>query len=148
MNKVLAVCGLLCSLSGAAARLPLHFEACLGTRTGCYTAHIRSYDVRVSTEGLLLSRSAERRISVEFAGANKGFTVQPQDPLESRTNYLLGNDASKWRTNIANYSRVICGGVYPGIDIVLYMTTRFPATMSRTCLICPIHESRWRRRRW
>ncbi len=120
MNKVLAVCGLFCSLSGAAARLPLHFEACLGTRTGCYAAHTRSYDVRVSTEGLLLSRSAERRISVEFAGANKGFTVQPEDPLESHTNYLLGNDASKWRTNIVNYSRVICGGVYPGIDIVLY----------------------------
>jgi hypothetical protein len=35
-------------------------------------------------------------------------------------NYLLGNDKSKWKTNIPTFGRVNFTGVYPGIDLAYY----------------------------
>src|SRR4051794_24215339 len=40
------------------------------------------------------------------------------------TNYLIGNDASKYRTGIPNYQRVKYSAVYPGIDLVFYGNPR------------------------
>ncbi len=36
------------------------------------------------------------------------------------TNYFIGNDPAKWRTNVAGYAKVKYEGVYPGIDLVYY----------------------------
>jgi uncharacterized protein (TIGR03437 family) len=41
-------------------------------------------------------------------------------PLQSRTNYLIGNDRSRWLTGVANYGQVKFSGVYPGIDVVYH----------------------------
>src|SRR6185369_15313725 len=38
----------------------------------------------------------------------------------TRTNYLIGNDPRKWKTNIPNYAKVKYSDVYPGIDLVFY----------------------------
>ena len=46
------------------------------------------------------------------------------DPLPSKTNYIIGNDPAKWRTNVPNYARVKYKGVYPGIDLVYYGNQR------------------------
>ena len=40
--------------------------------------------------------------------------------LPGKSNYLIGRDPSKWRTNVPNYTRVAERGVYPGIDLVYY----------------------------
>lgn len=37
-----------------------------------------------------------------------------------RTNYLIGNDQSRWITGVPNFERVKFAGVYPGIDMVYY----------------------------
>jgi hypothetical protein len=37
-----------------------------------------------------------------------------------RSNYFIGNDPQKWRSNISQYSRVKFDAVYPGIDLVYY----------------------------
>jgi len=36
------------------------------------------------------------------------------------TNYFIGSDPAKWRTNVAGYAKVKYEGVYPGIDLVYY----------------------------
>ena len=38
--------------------------------------------------------------------------------LSHRGNYFLGNDSTKWRTNIANYESIIYPNIYDGIDLV------------------------------
>ena len=38
----------------------------------------------------------------------------------STSNYLVGNDPSKWRTSVPNYGRTRYQSVYPGIDLVYY----------------------------
>ena len=40
--------------------------------------------------------------------------------LPGVTNYFIGSDPAKWRTNVAGYAKVKYEGVYPGIDLVYY----------------------------
>jgi hypothetical protein len=40
------------------------------------------------------------------------------DQLPGVSNYLIGNDSSKWLTNVANYSEVHYQGLYPGVDAI------------------------------
>lgn len=40
--------------------------------------------------------------------------------LEYKCNYFLGNDQSKWRTDVPNYTSVTYQEVYPGIDLKYY----------------------------
>ncbi len=42
------------------------------------------------------------------------------DLLRTKSNYLIGNDPSDWRTEIPNYGRVEYRQVYPGIDLAFY----------------------------
>ena len=41
-------------------------------------------------------------------------------PVATRTNYLLGNDPSRWITGVANFRQVRYAGVYPGVDVIYY----------------------------
>ncbi|MBI1876199.1 MAG: hypothetical protein HYS05_20220, partial [Acidobacteria bacterium] len=40
--------------------------------------------------------------------------------LPGRTNYFIGNDPTKWRTDIPTFAKVRYHDVYPGIDLVYY----------------------------
>ncbi len=55
-----------------------------------------------------------------FEGANPNPLIEGTGALPTRTNYLLGKDPSKWRTDIVNYARVQYREIYPGIDLVFY----------------------------
>jgi hypothetical protein len=44
------------------------------------------------------------------------------DQLESKTNYFVGNDQSKWHSDVPNYKQLIAQNVYPGIDLKYYGT--------------------------
>jgi len=52
-----------------------------------------------------------------FAGANH---VVPagRAPLPQRSNFFLGDDPSKWATDVPNFREVVYEGLYPGIDLV------------------------------
>ncbi len=53
-------------------------------------------------------------------GANPSTHVSGASPLPGRSNYFIGNDASKWRKNIPQFARVEYQAVYPGVDLVYY----------------------------
>jgi hypothetical protein len=44
------------------------------------------------------------------------------DQLESKTNYFIGNDQSKWHSDVPNYKSLLAKNVYPGIDLKYYGT--------------------------
>jgi beta-glucanase (GH16 family) len=46
------------------------------------------------------------------------------EKLPGISNYFIGNDPSKWRTNVPQYARIQYEGVYPGIDQVWYGNQR------------------------
>ena len=51
--------------------------------------------------------------SMKFIGGNPNAQSQPVDPQPARSNYLIGNDPSKWRTDIPHFSRVQYRDVHP-----------------------------------
>ena len=57
-------------------------------------------------------------------GANASAPVTGVDELPGKSNYFIGNDPKKWRTNVPNYSKVKYRNVYPGVDLVYYGNPR------------------------
>jgi hypothetical protein len=67
-------------------------------------------------------KSALLRMSL--VGADERAAVEGLDAQAGRSNYLIGKDPSKWRTNVSNYSRVRYAQVYPGVDLEYYGNQR------------------------
>lgn len=59
-------------------------------------------------------------LRVQFVGANRRARVTGENQVTSRTNYFIGGDPKKWRTNVPTYSRVEYESVYRGVDLVYY----------------------------
>ncbi len=59
-------------------------------------------------------------VRLKLVGANPKAKVTGFDELPGKSNYFIGNDPKKWRTNVSNYAKVKYEGVYPGIDLVFY----------------------------
>ncbi len=59
-------------------------------------------------------------VRLHILDANPNLRAVGLDPLPGRTNYFIGNDPKKWRTNVPAFARVRYTDVYPGIDLVAY----------------------------
>jgi hypothetical protein len=59
-------------------------------------------------------------VRMKLVGANPTPKIEGMDRLPGISNYFIGNDPKKWRTNIPNYTRVDYHEVYPGIDLVYF----------------------------
>ena len=57
---------------------------------------------------------------MKLLGANVAPRIVGESQQVSTSNYLVGNDPSKWRTSVPNYGRTRYQSVYPGIDLVYY----------------------------
>lgn len=57
-------------------------------------------------------------VKAEFVGANPDVRVSELDELRHKYNYFLGNDRTKWQTNVPNYSGITIEDLYPGVDLV------------------------------
>jgi hypothetical protein len=59
---------------------------------------------------------------MRLMGGNAQARVVGLDELPGRSNYFIGNDPKKWRTNVPSYAQVRYEDVYPGVDLVYYGT--------------------------
>jgi hypothetical protein len=57
---------------------------------------------------------------MKLVGANPQAKARGLEELPGKSNYFIGNDPKKWRTNVANYAKVKYANVYPGVDLVYY----------------------------
>jgi hypothetical protein len=106
--------------------LPLYFEPNQGqhdpevlysSRRGGQTLFL------TKSEAVLVLRSKEQRqgvVRMRLAGAQAAQAVVSSERLPGRINYIIGNDRSKWRTDIPIYGRVEYRDVYPGVDLVYH----------------------------
>ncbi|MBI3664648.1 MAG: SBBP repeat-containing protein [Acidobacteria bacterium] len=69
-------------------------------------------------------RSAPAVLLMELAGANPAARITGLEELPGKTNYFLGKDPKKWRTNVPTYAKVKYASVYPGVDLVYYGAER------------------------
>ncbi|MCS7261128.1 MAG: SBBP repeat-containing protein, partial [Anaerolineae bacterium] len=61
------------------------------------------------------SRAVALRLS--FPGANPDVRLEPLEALETRVSYFIGNDPSKWHTDVPVWGGVRYAELYPGIDL-------------------------------
>lgn len=59
-------------------------------------------------------------VRMKLEGANPSPDVQGVEKLPGIVNYFIGNDLTKWRTEIPTYARVQYDEVYPGISLAYY----------------------------
>jgi hypothetical protein len=60
-------------------------------------------------------------VRMRLVGGNAKGRIVGLNELPGRSNYFIGNDPKKWRTNVPSYTRVKYEGVYPGVDLVYYL---------------------------
>ncbi|HTL57814.1 MAG TPA: SBBP repeat-containing protein [Candidatus Limnocylindrales bacterium] len=60
------------------------------------------------------------RAGVHFARANPLAQIQGDRPTSVRVNYLVGDDPSRWRSDMAAFSSVKVEALYPGVDLIYY----------------------------
>lgn len=126
------------------ARLPLIFEPNRGQANldpadarARFVARGSGYTLILGSEGAILSlaspdsakkaagqpsASAVRveSLQMKLAGANPAAALTATGPLPGKSNYLLGNDPTKWRRDIPQFAVVRYDNIYPGINLVFY----------------------------
>ncbi len=64
--------------------------------------------------------TAHSTLRMKLVGANVTTVVESLQPLPGKSNYFIGNDPAKWRTDIPIYAKVRYKAIYPGADLVYY----------------------------
>jgi hypothetical protein len=67
-----------------------------------------------------IARLPNTVMRMKLVGASPNARVRGTNELPGKSNYLIGNNPKKWRTNVPNYTRVEYRGVYPGVNLVYY----------------------------
>jgi hypothetical protein len=136
-------------MTRAYGALPLAFEANQGQTAPAvrYLAHGQGYQLFLTNQdavltlrqsavgaksvkgGALLATRTHRMQNVtaktsvlrmHFEGANPAAEVAGTKPLPGKTNYFIGGDPRKWRTDVPSYEAVRYRGIYPGVDLLFY----------------------------
>ena len=112
-------------LSAAYGQLPLSFQINKGqtnprvnflTQGAGYTAFLTPTSAVME----LQQGNGGNVVTMKLLGANPGSRAVGLDKQAGVSNDFVGNDHSKWHTNIANYADVAYQGIYRGINLVYH----------------------------
>lgn len=84
---------------------------------------VRSEKSGVRNQEPGVGRKSKERASIvrmHLVGADPSSKIVGTGRLSSVSNYFLGNDPSKWRSDVPQFARVRYQQVYPGVDLVYY----------------------------
>jgi hypothetical protein len=119
----------------AFGQLPLSFEANQGQTAAKvdFLSRGNGYSLFLSAGEAVLGLQKQSAVSdqpsanagtsvlrMDVVGANRAVHGVALDPLPGTSNYFLGNDPSKWHTNIPNYGQVEYKDIYEGIDLLYH----------------------------
>lgn len=68
-------------------------------------------------KGFRQDRLEQLVIRVSLAGSNPAPDVTGMDELDYKCNYFMGDDPTRWLTDVPSYSAVVVREIYPGIDL-------------------------------
>ncbi len=106
-------------------RVPLCFEPNLGQAAAeaRFIARAPGYALFLRpTEALL--RHPGGALRMRLVGGDTTCAMRGADARTSRSNYLRGSDPACWITGVPHVGKVVCEGVYPGINLVYYGNPR------------------------
>ena len=102
---------------------PIYFEANRGQWGPSirYAARGLRHSVAFGAqEALIYSNDRNTSAALRFRGANPAPTQEALQLTATKTNYLHGNDSSRWISGVDTYAKVAYRNIYPGIDVVFY----------------------------
>jgi len=91
-----------------------------GKKASTNKAKIASHSLQSSTA----APKAGGVLRMKLRNANPAAKATGTDELPGTSNYFIGNDPAKWRTNVPTYAKVKYEGIYSGIDLVYYGNQR------------------------
>jgi hypothetical protein len=105
--------------------VPLAFEANDGQADPRvkFLAHGSGYTLFLTSSDAVLVHGSDA-VRMAFGGASARPHLSALERMPGVTNYLLGNDPTRWRTQVATYAKVRYDEIYPGIDLVFYGNDR------------------------
>src|SRR4030095_13651229 len=114
-------------------KLPLSFEPNMGqsakavkflSRGNGYTVFLTATEAVFSLRRDHRSSNAasRARLRMKLTGANEAASVEGQQPLPGKVNYMIGNDRNAWHTGIPTFRHVLYSNTRPGVDMVWYGT--------------------------
>src|SRR5579885_3821844 len=110
------------------ANLPLSFEPNQGQTDARvrYLSHGPGYTFFLTSTEIVLAPRQDARgpVRLRLLNGNPEPRLEALDRLPGVSNYFLGNDPAKWRTDIPTYKRIALREIYPGIDAVFYGNQR------------------------
>lgn len=71
------------------------------------------------------SKTIGNVIKLELSNSNN-LNFLPQNKSSETYNYFIGNDKSKWITDVKRYSKLVANNVYEGIDLAYYIENNNP----------------------
>lgn len=130
-------------LRGHLAKVPLFFEhrteqkgrqAHFVTRGAGYGLHLMPQEIvlslsrpekRVSKAAHVHNNnSSSSVIRMKWLHSNATQMMQGEGLMSSKSNYFLGNDPSRWKTNLEHFQKIRYHELYPGIDLSIYGNQR------------------------
>ncbi len=109
-------------------RQPLGFEPNRGQADPAvdFVSHGRGYSLLLKgTESTFVtagnaSNPRDRSIDMHLVGANAAVTPRAEKPLPGKSNYLFGNDPSRWVHGVQQFEQVRLANAYLGVDLLYY----------------------------
>ena len=125
------------SVASIYSKLPMRFEPNVGQFGSDirYAARGANYGLFVSANGPFLQLSKPVRkngdkthshkpqsslLGIAFKGTNTRSELYGEEEMQSKSFYFIGNDPSKWHSNVPHYAKIHQKEIYPGVDIVYY----------------------------
>jgi len=84
-----------------------------------------------------VERATPAVLRMKLAGANPAAKIEGLDKLPGKSNYFIGNDPKKWRTNVPHYARVRYREVYPGVDVVYHGNSASEGQLEHDFIVAP-----------
>jgi hypothetical protein len=102
-------------------KAPLRFEPNEGQSVPGvdFVSHGKGFVLHLSSTSAVFALPKEQ-ITMQLVGSNPQAQASSIEPLESKVNYFMGTDPSKWQTGIPTFGKTRYQDIYPGIDVVYY----------------------------
>jgi Beta-propeller repeat len=122
-------------------RLPLVFESNQGQADPSvkFLARVKGGTLFLTDREAVLAPRGAAPVRMRLVGAGKPQAIHGLEPTGGISNYFIGNDPAKWRTNIPHYGRVEYKSVYAGVDVVYYGN---PQTLEYDLVVAPGADAR------
>lgn len=80
---------------------------------------------KISDSEVLKSKLKQHAFEVKFINSSANCKVSSHSPSSDYSNYYIGNDKNRWKSNVRSYNSITYEEVWPGINLKYYTNNGF-----------------------